>query len=178
MPNLTAGPGIAGKTCPYCQTPIKPGVAVHVCDTCAIPHHSECWQHNGGCTTFGCAGTGTAGVPHSEQQRSNASSPAYVQPQQYTPPAYQQNYVAPGASVQTVRDYLTESILVTLFCCMPLGIPAIVFAAQARSKKGVGDYQGAQKAAGTARLLVNLSLGLAIAYMVIMLLANLGSGRY
>lgn len=53
--SFPAGPGLAGKNCPYCQAPIKPGVMVHSCETCGIPHHAECWQHNGGCTTFGCA---------------------------------------------------------------------------------------------------------------------------
>lgn len=46
-----------GNNCPYCQTPIKPGVPVMVCPNCGIPHHSECWCDNGSkCTTFGCTG--------------------------------------------------------------------------------------------------------------------------
>lgn len=51
----TATESLIGKCCPFCQTPIKPDTAVNVCDECGIPHHSECWQDNGGCTTFGCA---------------------------------------------------------------------------------------------------------------------------
>jgi len=27
-----------------------------VCAVCCIPHHRECWQENGGCTTFGDQG--------------------------------------------------------------------------------------------------------------------------
>jgi len=47
-----------GKTCPYCQYVIKPGVDIVVCSECGIPHHKECWQENGNkCTTFGCRGT-------------------------------------------------------------------------------------------------------------------------
>ena len=46
-----------GSNCPYCQTPIKPGVAVVICPSCRIPHHQECWRDNGSkCTTFGCSG--------------------------------------------------------------------------------------------------------------------------
>lgn len=46
-----------GKTCPFCQAPIKPGVSVEVCPMCKIPHHAECWRQNGGkCTTYGCSG--------------------------------------------------------------------------------------------------------------------------
>lgn len=180
MPNTTAGPGVSGKTCPYCQTPIKPNVPVYVCDRCGIPHHQECWEYNGGCTTFGCAGAGTAGVPTGSQHRAVPSPPAYSQqPQQYSQP-YQPQYQQPQYGVRPVqfKDYLTESILVTLFCCLPLGIVAIVYASQARSKMSVGDYAGAQKAAGTAKLFVTLSLCLLLGYIVVMFLANLGSGGY
>ncbi len=45
-----------GKSCPYCQYPIKIDSEVVICSDCLIPHHQECWQENGGCTTFGCKG--------------------------------------------------------------------------------------------------------------------------
>lgn len=46
-----------GKTCPYCQVPIKPGVAITICAVCGSPHHAECWKDNGSkCTTYGCSG--------------------------------------------------------------------------------------------------------------------------
>lgn len=45
-----------GKTCPYCQTPIKPGESVVYCSACSIPHHQQCWTESRGCTTFGCQG--------------------------------------------------------------------------------------------------------------------------
>lgn len=45
-----------GKTCPYCQTPIKPVEDVVYCSSCSIPHHQQCWNEGQGCTTFGCSG--------------------------------------------------------------------------------------------------------------------------
>ena len=45
-----------GKTCPFCQFPIKHESDIYVCPECIIPHHLECWQENGKCTTFGCRG--------------------------------------------------------------------------------------------------------------------------
>lgn len=45
-----------GKTCPYCQTPIKPGEGAVYCSACSIPHHQQCWTEGCGCTTFGCQG--------------------------------------------------------------------------------------------------------------------------
>ncbi|HEY3396693.1 MAG TPA: RING finger protein [Armatimonadota bacterium] len=43
-----------GKLCPYCRFPIKAGEAVRICPSCGEPHHLECWNENGGCTTYGC----------------------------------------------------------------------------------------------------------------------------
>ena len=43
------------------------------------------------------------------------------------------------------KNYLIESILVTIFCCLPFGIVGIVFAAQVNAKFDLGDYEGALK---------------------------------
>ena len=43
-----------GKTCPYCQFPIKQDSEAVQCQGCEVPHHRECWEENGGCTTLGC----------------------------------------------------------------------------------------------------------------------------
>lgn len=43
------------KICPYCKNEIKEGDEVKVCPVCDIPHHTECWEENKGCTTFGCS---------------------------------------------------------------------------------------------------------------------------
>lgn len=48
---------VIGKLCPYCQFPIKAKDNVVFCSACGIPHHRECWEENGSCTTFGCQGT-------------------------------------------------------------------------------------------------------------------------
>lgn len=69
---------------------------------------------------------------------------------------------APDQVKQGVNTYLTEAILVTLFCCWPLGIVAIVFAAQAKGKLDAGDYTGAAEVAQKAKswCMVSLVLGL------------------
>jgi hypothetical protein len=53
---------LVGKTCPYCQFPLQMVDDVSVCDQCGIPHHVECWEQNGRCTTFGCTGGPRPGV--------------------------------------------------------------------------------------------------------------------
>lgn len=50
---------------------------------------------------------------------------------------------AAGAPTAAVPNYLTQAILVTLFCCMPFGIPAIVHASRVNTKLSAGDLTGA-----------------------------------
>lgn len=45
-----------GKTCPYCQYPLKSESIIAVCTDCSMPHHIECWRENDGCSTLGCNG--------------------------------------------------------------------------------------------------------------------------
>ncbi len=56
-----------------------------------------------------------------------------------------------AAPVPAATSYLAPAILVTLFCCLPFGIVAIVYAAQALSLTGAGDGVGALTASRSAR---------------------------
>jgi len=58
-----------------------------------------------------------------------------------------------------VQNYLVPSILVTVCCCVPAGIVAIVFAAQVNSKLGAGDISGAQDSARLARMWTWIAFG-------------------
>ena len=49
------------------------------------------------------------------------------------------------------KNYLLESILTTICCCLPLGIVGIVFASQVNSKYTLGDYEGALQASNEAK---------------------------
>jgi uncharacterized membrane protein YvbJ len=51
----------------------------------------------------------------------------------------------------SVPNYLVQAILVTVFCCLPLGIPAIVFASQVNSKLAAGDATGAVESSEKAK---------------------------
>ena len=42
--------------CRVCGSPLA--VPLVTCPQCATPHHQDCWEYNGGCTIFGCTGTG------------------------------------------------------------------------------------------------------------------------
>ena len=60
-------------------------------------------------------------------------------------------YYPDGDTYRRVDDNLVYSILVTIFCCMPFGVPAIVYSAMAQGKNESGDYQGAQRDATHAK---------------------------
>lgn len=63
-----------------------------------------------------------------------------------------------------VPNYLVPSILVTLCCCTPLGIVALVFSTRVNAKLIAGDIVGAQEASKKARnwMILGLVLGLLI----------------
>ncbi|MBN1809343.1 MAG: CD225/dispanin family protein [Planctomycetes bacterium] len=50
-----------------------------------------------------------------------------------------------------IPSNLVWAILTTLFCCLPFGIVAIVYAAQVDGKTASGDYAGAREASNKAR---------------------------
>jgi|GEM_PF-340014 len=66
--------------------------------------------------------------------------------------------------------YLALSILTTLFCCLPFGIPAIVFAAQIDGKLKSGDIEGATKSARMAKIWIITSAASGFAFILIYLL--------
>jgi hypothetical protein len=82
-------------------------------------------------------------------------TPQYAAPPQPAPPQPpppQQQYGGPPPPVQgTVPNYLIPSILVTIGCCLPLGIAAIVYAAQVNTKLASGDVAGAMQSSALAK---------------------------
>jgi hypothetical protein len=77
---------------------------------------------------------------------------------------------------QSVPNYLVQAILVTLFCCLPLGIAAIVQAAQVNSKLQVGDYEGAVLASEQAKKYCWWSLYAGIAVFIIYFIIGMVAG--
>lgn len=63
------------------------------------------------------------------------------------------------------KSWLVEAILLTLFCCLPSGIIAIVFACKVDTAFSRGDYNGAKMASETARKWV---VGTVACYLVIL----------
>ena len=79
--------------------------------------------------------------------------------QQWTPPP------ATGGPT-TVPNYLVPAII-SIFCCWPLGIVAIIFAAQVNGKVAAGDIAGAVDASKKAKLFSFIAIGLGLVGCVI-----------
>ena len=75
-----------------------------------------------------------------------------------------------------IPNYLGQSILVTLLCCMPFGIPAIVYSAQVNGKIQAGDIQGAIDASNKAKMWGWISFGagmvVGVLYVIAMVLGE------
>jgi hypothetical protein len=67
-------------------------------------------------------------------------------------------------------NYLIPAILVTLFCCLPGGIVAIIFATQVNSKYAAGDVQGAMNASKNAKTWTMISGGIGVVIIIIYLI--------
>ena len=76
-----------------------------------------------------------------------------------------------------VTNYLVPAILCTIFCCLPFGIPAIIFAAQVNTKLAAGDVEGATEASKKAKIWCFVAFGLGllggITWLVLVMLSGL-----
>lgn len=81
-----------------------------------------------------------------------------------SPPPYEQRPGGPSnlEPRPNIPNHLVKAILATCFCCLPLGIVAIVFAAQVNGKLDIGDYAGASNASQQANMYGNISIGLGV----------------
>jgi len=72
------------------------------------------------------------------------------------------------------KTWLLESILVTLFCCMPLGLVGVVHAAKVDAYYTAGDIERAKRASADAKVWITASfitgLIIAIVYLFIVIL--------
>jgi hypothetical protein len=93
-------------------------------------------------------------VPGIPQETTLRQMPGMVQPTPYAPPGVSSSYV-PG---MVIPNYLWQSIVVTIFCCWPCGIPAIVYSAKVDGLKNSGNIQAAIEASANAKKWCFISL--------------------
>jgi hypothetical protein len=78
--------------------------------------------------------------------------------QNWTPP--------PAGGSATVPNNLVIAII-SIFCCWPLAIAAIIFATQVNSKVAAGDIAGAQEASAKAKKFSYIAIGIGVAFYLI-----------
>jgi hypothetical protein len=94
----------------------------------------------------------------------------YEMSQEWNPPP------PPIDAPTNIPNYLIPAIL-SLFCCWPLSIVAIIFAAQVNGKVAAGDIPGALDASKKAKLFSFIAIGVGLAVgIVYVLLTLLGVG--
>ncbi|XP_033614889.1 proline rich transmembrane protein 1B [Fukomys damarensis] len=79
-------------------------------------------------------------------------------PGAYTFPAHCSPVAPPVEHRLPPKDYMTESLLVTLFCCLLTGLIAVVYSHETRVALGRGDLARAEETSHKARSLVLFSL--------------------
>jgi|SRR6185503_3506217 len=90
--------------------------------------------------------------------------------QEWTPPP------SSGAPAAAVPNYLVLAII-TLICCLPLGIVAIIFAAKVNGQVQAGDTAGALESSRKAKMFSYIGLGLGLAgWIICIVLSVLGVG--
>jgi len=83
------------------------------------------------------------------------------------PPAAPRPGMTTMAPTSDIPNYLWQSIAITICCCLPFGIVAIVYAAQVKSKLSIGDFNGAQESSRKARMWCWIGLGVGVVINII-----------
>ncbi|XP_026544016.1 proline-rich transmembrane protein 1-like [Notechis scutatus] len=88
-------------------------------------------------------------------------------------PAYQPPIIQPQQTVlltpiypSVEPDYLAYSIFTMLFCCLPLGIAALIFSIKTRDANHFGNIMAAQRNSKLARNFSHAALGFGIAVLI------------
>jgi len=72
------------------------------------------------------------------------------------------------------KNYLVESILVTIFCCLPFGVVGIIKASDVNSKLAAGDVAGAKLASTEAKKWTKIGFIVGLVINLLALIAYIG----
>jgi hypothetical protein len=77
-----------------------------------------------------------------------------------------QEWNSPSGTPTQVPNYLVPAII-SLLCCWPLAIVAIIFAAQVNGKVAAGDIQGAMDSSKKAKMFSYIAIGCGLALGIV-----------
>jgi len=71
-----------------------------------------------------------------------------------------------------VRSHLVRAVVCTLVCFAPLGVAAVVFAGNVRTRLALGDVEGARCASRTAKRLCWASLATTLTFLLVVVVGS------
>lgn len=116
-----------------------------------------------------CPNCGTSNLDHASVcancgRSLSSPPPSYIPP----PPPPSSFGTGPSAAAGAqIPNYLWQSIVVTLCCCLPLGVVSIIFAAQVNTKLAQGDIAGARDASQKAKMFALIGFGVGLVVLII-----------
>lgn len=168
------------RFCPSCGTLVEQAPASYQQEN----SQSEGGQYeydefNGREYNYGEPGTGDSGDPFGSSQYNYGSynNDSYNN-NQYNQGQYNNGTYPGGQPVKPVNGttYLVFAILATVLCCIPLGIPAIIYASKINSLQSSGDYEGARDAAKKAKIFTIISAVLCVIFSAFYMFAVVAGG--
>lgn len=83
----------------------------------------------------------------------------------------------PVNTVEKIPNHLIESILVTIFCCLPIGIVGIVYANKVNTYLALGDVDSAREASKKANMWLLIAAGCGAAFGILYGIMNVIAGN-
>jgi Interferon-induced transmembrane protein len=80
-----------------------------------------------------------------------------------------------AAELDRVCSHLAAAVVCTLVCFAPLGVAAVVYAGNVRTRLALGDLEGARRASRMAKRLCWASAAMSIAFLLVIVV---GAGGY
>lgn len=133
------------------------------CSNCGQANDNNAYK----CVACGNVLQGPSSSPPLATQMATPMPPPLPAPPLPAPPS-------PGQRPH-VPNHLVWAILATLFCCLPGGIVAIVYAAQVDGKVAAGDITGAQASARNAATWCWVSAGVGVLVGIVYFFVVVGS---
>lgn len=83
--------------------------------------------------------------------------------------------VTATSTAHNIPNYLFQAIACTVCCCIPLGIPAIVYSSQVNAKAAAGDIDGAKTASNNAKKWCWIAFGVGLVVQGIIVALNIAT---
>ena len=151
----------ADKFCISCGSPLSPPSS----DSGDRSTYSSDFTSDGGQTPYKPYSPSAPPPPPIEEKPYSSSTSPYSSgntysdekayssdyPSKYSPAKRERSVYQSSSYSHNIPNHLAPAILSTLFCCIPLGVISIVYAAQVNEKLKREDYEGAISASDNAK---------------------------